>query len=115
MPHFDFENFLMVGSRFPVNAVLSGAEGALLQPFLQRGFEIGACKSSCLAEKSRLDQSAAEKSGGGGQAGVEINGPGDGFVGVSEESFFFAATGFFFAGTEPQMSAQIASAARRHK
>ena len=42
VPHFDLERFLMLRAGLAVNAVLDRRKSALLHPFLQRGFVIGA-------------------------------------------------------------------------
>jgi hypothetical protein len=105
MPNFHFENFLMVRAGFAVNAIFDRRSSSLLQPFLESGFMVGPFQTGVCAER-RGQQRPLQKGRGCRQTGVEINRAEDGLEDVGQQTTLIAASRFFFAGTEPQMSAE---------
>src|ERR1700720_717052 len=105
-PYFHFKCFLVFGAEFVANTVLNRPKSALLQPFLQSRFVISAIEAAEFAAERAIEQGVPEELARSRQSGVEINRAEDGFVGVSEQTFFGAAAGFLFSRTEPQIIAQ---------
>src|SRR5262249_14112684 len=95
-PDFYLKSLLMLRAEFVANAVLHGAQAALLQPFLQSGFVVGTVEAAEITGESGIQQGAAKKTCGGIETGVEVNGAKDSFVGVGQEAFLLATSGFFF-------------------
>jgi hypothetical protein len=68
---------------------------------------VGAVQTSDFVTESAIEKSVAKELARGGKSGVEIDCAEDSFVGVGEEAFLTAASGFLFAGTETQIIAQM--------
>ena len=61
VPDFHLECFLMLGPGFIAEAVFGHAEPALLKPFLQRGFVVGALEAFDSFFERGIEQAAAKK------------------------------------------------------
>ena len=68
VPDFDFKGFLCSGPDSLRTRYVGSAEAALLKPFLQGGFVVGALEAFDAAGQSGVEQAAAKKSSSGRQA-----------------------------------------------
>src|ERR1700728_1353355 len=107
VPSFYLECLLVVWAGFAAYTIFHRRQVALLQPFLQSGFIVGAFQTEGFAAESRSQQSALKKRNSRGKSSIEINSAQDCFIRVSQKPFFIATTRFFFTGSEPQMIAEL--------
>jgi hypothetical protein len=102
VPDLDLEGLLMLRSGGVVKAVLSNAEAAFLKPFLQGRLVVGPFEALAFTLERRIEQRAAQEGRRGREAGVEVNGANNRFVGVGEEPLLFTPAGFLLARPEAQ-------------
>src|SRR5438045_8717448 len=102
-PHFHLKLLLVVGTRFPDQAVLGGRLAASLQIFLKGGLAVRLREIFAAFLESKVEQSAAEHLAGGFQPSIEVYRGNHSFKCVGQERGLFPAGGLFFATAQSQV------------